>query len=170
MALALQKTEQKLADEKMKQNERHTADQTTASDEIEIGSDEIGEDSGITPVDVTYAEQTNMDQKKFYLQSVKHWRNRNEDESMYISYWDFAGQSTYYSTHQAFMAPSAVYLLVFDLSISLDTVLECKLPFKTHLLQNYTVEGEKLFCNLQYVPAYYILAPLYNSMFPVCFV
>ena len=32
-----------------------------------------------------------------------------------LSLWDFAGQEFYYNTHHTFMAPDAVYIIVFDL-------------------------------------------------------
>ncbi|KAL3855879.1 hypothetical protein ACJMK2_015076 [Sinanodonta woodiana] len=37
-----------------------------------------------------------------------------------ISVWDFAGQFIFYATHQLFLCPRAVYLLVFDLSKPLE--------------------------------------------------
>ncbi|XP_072172990.1 uncharacterized protein [Diadema setosum] len=37
-----------------------------------------------------------------------------------LSIWDFAGQSVYYTTHQVFLSPRAVYVIVFSLSNELD--------------------------------------------------
>ena len=37
--------------------------------------------------------------------------------------WDFGGQHVYYTSHQTFLSTRAIYLLVLDMSKSLDTVL-----------------------------------------------
>lgn len=42
----------------------------------------------------------------------------------FISMWDFAGQYIFYATHQVFLSPRAVYLLVLDLSKGLDHFVE----------------------------------------------
>ena len=38
------------------------------------------------------------------------------EDDIYSVLWDFAGQSVYYETHQLFLTPKAIYLLVYDLS------------------------------------------------------
>ena len=38
------------------------------------------------------------------------------EDDIYSVLWDFAGESVYYETHQLFLTPKAIYLLVFDLS------------------------------------------------------
>ena len=39
-----------------------------------------------------------------------------QNETGSITFWDFAGQTVFQTTHQAFMSPKAVYLLVTDAS------------------------------------------------------
>ncbi|CAH3028510.1 unnamed protein product, partial [Porites evermanni] len=43
-------------------------------------------------------------------------REENEDE-VYSTFWDFAGQSVYYVTHPLFLTKKAIYFLVYDLSL-----------------------------------------------------
>ncbi|XP_015775981.1 PREDICTED: uncharacterized protein LOC107354086 [Acropora digitifera] len=38
------------------------------------------------------------------------------EDDIYSVLWDFAGESVYYETHQLFLTPKAIYLLVYDLS------------------------------------------------------
>jgi len=42
-------------------------------------------------------------------------QSRQPDLTLQI--WDFAGQREYYVTHKVFLAPSALYLVVFDLRL-----------------------------------------------------
>ncbi|XP_030844818.1 uncharacterized protein LOC100888746 [Strongylocentrotus purpuratus] len=44
-------------------------------------------------------------------------------EGVSLSIWDFAGQDIYYTTHQVFLTWRAIYVIVFDLSRSLDSVV-----------------------------------------------
>ncbi|XP_060599343.1 uncharacterized protein LOC132752943 [Ruditapes philippinarum] len=44
--------------------------------------------------------------------------------SLIGSFWDFGGQYIFYSTHQLFHSRQAIYLLVFDLSLGLDTIIK----------------------------------------------
>ncbi|XP_070560765.1 probable serine/threonine-protein kinase pats1 [Ptychodera flava] len=48
---------------------------------------------------------------------------RSEESDVFFSLWDFAGQSIYYITHQVFLASRVIYILVTDLSKSLDDTL-----------------------------------------------
>lgn len=44
-------------------------------------------------------------------------REDNEDD-VYSTFWDFAGQSVYYVTHPLFLTKKAIYFLVYDLSLN----------------------------------------------------
>ncbi|XP_041471495.1 uncharacterized protein LOC121420992 isoform X3 [Lytechinus variegatus] len=46
-----------------------------------------------------------------------------KDEGVSLSIWDFAGHDIYYTTHQVFLTWRAIYVVVFDLSRSLDSVV-----------------------------------------------
>ncbi|XP_063957362.1 probable serine/threonine-protein kinase roco4 [Lytechinus pictus] len=46
-----------------------------------------------------------------------------KDEGVSLNIWDFAGQDVYYTTHQVFLNWRAIYVVVFDLSKSLDSVV-----------------------------------------------
>lgn len=108
--------------------------------ELELGSDFVENENDMVTT-LEYGGQIDLKQKELYLQQVKRWRENSTEERMYVSYWDFAGQVTYYSTHQAFMAPSAVYVLVIDLSLDLSEKLQENITFRTGILKHYTVEG-----------------------------
>ena len=44
-------------------------------------------------------------------------REDNEDD-VYSTFWDFAGQSVYYVTHPLFLTKKAIYFLVYDLTLN----------------------------------------------------
>ncbi|XP_061175597.1 uncharacterized protein LOC133184524 [Saccostrea echinata] len=46
-----------------------------------------------------------------------------QNETGSITFWDFAGQTVFQTTHQAFMSSKAVYLLVTDVSLPMDHVI-----------------------------------------------
>lgn len=138
MSFALKYIQTKKEDKEDKckeQEEMSTVDQA----EIELGSEEVVDEEVQTQC--RYGELIDLKLKEKYLQKVKRWGDMGKEERMYVSYWDFAGQTTYYSTHQAFMAPSAVYVLVIDLSTNLDRQLKDSLTFRTAASNQYTVEG-----------------------------
>ncbi|XP_033115134.1 uncharacterized protein LOC117115444 [Anneissia japonica] len=43
------------------------------------------------------------------------------DQEIFMSIWDFAGQSVYYTTHQVFLTPRAIYIIVFNLTHDLNS-------------------------------------------------
>ena len=51
--------------------------------------------------------------------SLEHSRT----EKLYFSFWDFAGQTAYYGTHQLFLTLSTLIILVVDFSKDLKEVL-----------------------------------------------
>ena len=48
---------------------------------------------------------------------VHFWKPK--DQNVAISLWDFAGQEIYYTTHQFFLAPNTLYLIVFNAALPL---------------------------------------------------
>ena len=88
-------------------------------------------------------------EKKGYLQQVIRCMEHSRGERLYISFWDFAGQSGYYSTHQAFLSPSSVYILVVNLQKGIHEVMEDNIEFNLDVTRHskMTVLG-----NLFYQP------------------
>ena len=117
---------------------------------LEMGSDFI-EDSSMETEQITdaqtptpYENLTALKEKEDYLTKVLHCKEQLQEENhemQYVSYWDFAGQATYYATHQLFMSPSAVYLVVIDLRKELDDEVTDNLEFRSGILQSCTVKG-----------------------------
>ncbi|XP_077976934.1 uncharacterized protein LOC144432566 [Glandiceps talaboti] len=47
----------------------------------------------------------------------------NEEPEITLSFWDFGGQSVFYTTHQVFLTNRAVYILVVDITKPLDSIV-----------------------------------------------
>lgn len=60
----------------------------------------------------------NLDQ---ILSEVKKNENTSSDDLVECGLWDFAGQKDYYVTHQTFLTPNAIYLIVTDLTEDIKT-------------------------------------------------
>lgn len=114
-------------------------------DEIDIdilcSSDCIEDIKIADPVAIEKNWVVSEERKSFFKKVIKHWKSGDERE-VYLSFWDYAGQTTYYSTHQAFMSPHAVYLIVFDLSKDFDTKLTDNLNFRAGFSEKSTVRGK----------------------------
>ena len=116
------------------------------SDDYVSGSDFIEDDATneVHTEDVLYQSNVaNEARKRFYRKVISQWQKGGERQ-VYLSFWDYAGQSTYYSTHQAFMSANAVYLIVFDLSKDLDYKLDDSLNFAMGGTPKSSVRGK--FC------------------------
>ena len=97
-------------------------------------------------------------EKAEYLQQVVRCIEHSRGERLYISFWDFAGQSGYYSTHQAFLSPSSVYILVVSLQRGIHEEIEDNIEFnldvsrrnKMTVLGNYILQlgGKKKATNV----------------------
>lgn len=71
----------------------------------------------------------------------RHESNPNADRLGFISMWDFAGQYIFYATHQVFLSPRAVYILVLDLSKGLNHfVQDEEFPLECNDIQGQTVK------------------------------
>ena len=62
------------------------------------------------------------------FKSLKAIRERYNPNKKYINIWDFAGQTVFQHTHGIFVSEHVVCLIVFDASLSLDEVPECRCP------------------------------------------
>ncbi|XP_045169165.2 uncharacterized protein LOC123531925 [Mercenaria mercenaria] len=130
----------------MKSVERNQADDTSTADIKEenldadimliVNADENIRGKKQKPLNADKAEKSRVQYMKKILRKKYHTRG----ERIYFSYWDFAGQSTYYSTHQIFMSPSAVYVLVVDLSLNFKEKVSDKLQFRAGIIKECTVE------------------------------
>ncbi|XP_060553653.1 uncharacterized protein LOC132714750 [Ruditapes philippinarum] len=104
----------------------------------------IEEDIEIYKEDPSFA--INKEQSRIhYMKKILRKKNHSRGERMYISYLDFAGQSTYYSTHQVFMSPSAVYVLVVDLSVDFNKKISDRLNFRTGIIKDCSVAESLMF-------------------------
>lgn len=111
------------------------------SEDIMLGSDFVDDIStDVTPEETYQAVVVSEERKSLFQQVIRQCRKGGEKQ-VYLSFWDYAGQSTYYSTHQAFLSPNAVYLLVFDVSKSVDTNLKDSLNFQIGGSPMCTVRG-----------------------------
>ena len=66
-----------------------------------------------------YPKQDDSIPKDIETEMVKRLesdRKVEDEEDVHSVWWDFAGQSVYYTTHPLFLTPKAIYLLVNDLS------------------------------------------------------
>lgn len=99
-------------------------------------------DSSGEPDSHPFSNNAKKKSRDMYLKKIIGRRNDTQaTEYMYISYWDFAGQSTYYSAHQAFISHSAVYILVIDLSIDLNRQLTDSLEFRSQFVHKSSAAG-----------------------------
>ncbi|XP_060552026.1 uncharacterized protein LOC132713439 [Ruditapes philippinarum] len=61
----------------------------------------------------------------------------NDQDVLLANIWDFGGQFIYYATHQIFHSRDAIYLLVFDLTKDLDTlIIDCDFPDRQEKMRN----------------------------------
>jgi hypothetical protein len=67
------------------------------------------------------------------------------DDQIDISIWDFGGQWSFYSTHSVFLGPRGIYVVVLDLSKSLDDDIELDCPVDVDGIQNLTGKSKYLF-------------------------
>ena len=66
-----------------------------------------------------------VEKSKFFFQLLTDNSEDLSDINNYadLSIWDFAGQYAFYGTHQIFLSPRSVYLLVIDLSKTIDSLV-----------------------------------------------
>ncbi|XP_068694045.1 uncharacterized protein [Montipora foliosa] len=69
-------------------------------------------------------------------------------EHVFLTLWDFAGQSVYYDTHPIFLTEQAIYCLVYDLSLNPD---ESAKPVVKQGLTKIYQESSNLKTNLDYL-------------------
>ncbi|KAL3857502.1 hypothetical protein ACJMK2_012168 [Sinanodonta woodiana] len=70
---------------------------------------------------------------------------RKTDPEALVSLWDFAGQFTYYATHQLFFSPRAIYLLVLNMTQNLTTKIEEKWFLDLEGIKDVELHGGVLF-------------------------
>ncbi|KAK2167674.1 hypothetical protein LSH36_25g02050, partial [Paralvinella palmiformis] len=78
-------------------------------------------------------------------QKGRKGRNINDMQSgrnITLNIWDFAGQMAYYTTHQVFLSPRAVYLMVFNLSSDLDALVKEPLSSRADRTQVEYMDSE----------------------------
>ncbi|XP_022797699.1 uncharacterized protein LOC111335954 [Stylophora pistillata] len=81
--------------------------------------------------------------KEMFRKGLKPENDRNERESeLSVEMWDFAGQHVYYASHPVFFSPRAIYILVHNLSKSIDAIAQPCARQGTHkvILENPNME------------------------------
>ncbi|XP_060557317.1 uncharacterized protein LOC132717775 isoform X2 [Ruditapes philippinarum] len=104
--------------------------ETSSEDNSEIeecftsGSD-VSEDKAITnEPDVHIKAVDLLSEFTEKLKDENYYASNINDNSINFNIWDFGGQFIYYATHQIFHSRDAIYLLVFDLTKDLDSIVE----------------------------------------------
>ena len=72
----------------------------------------------------------------------------DDREDIYFTFWDFAGQSVYYTTHPLFITVRAIFFLVYDLSLNPED--EAK-PVRKQGVYHETEESYNLKTNFDYL-------------------
>jgi len=62
------------------------------------------------------------------LLELKAFRESYDPKKKYINIWDFAGQAVFQHTHGVFVSEEVVCIIVFDASLELNEVPECRYP------------------------------------------
>lgn len=94
----------------LKRRWKHAVDPEAEKDALQITGDTMSTD-GIDIEDVTlYFDNTASNPERI---------NQLPDRSIpvTVSFWDFAGQELYYTTHQFFVSGKSIYLVLFDLRV-----------------------------------------------------
>ena len=67
--------------------------------------------------DVNFSYPDVPDEVAAVTETLLQGNTEDNDEVIYSTLWDFAGQSVYYVTHPLFLSKKAIYFLVYDLSL-----------------------------------------------------
>ncbi|XP_053408492.1 uncharacterized protein LOC123559656 isoform X2 [Mercenaria mercenaria] len=72
------------------------------------------------------------------LKRLESGKDERKDGRATLNIWDFGGQFVYYATHQIFHSSQAVYILVFNLDVGLDTIIEdSEFPLHKKTMRDY---------------------------------
>lgn len=141
MAQAMKRV-QKCFEERNENNDLGMENEDCKTDEYQLGSN-VEEDIAVV-AEEPYSAINKEQSRVRYIKKILFKKNHLRGEKMYVSYWDFAGQSTFYSAHQVFLSPSAVYVLVVDLSKDFKEKLSTSLHFRTGLIRECSIAGISL--------------------------
>ncbi|XP_045207575.2 uncharacterized protein LOC123559654 isoform X2 [Mercenaria mercenaria] len=95
------------------------------------------------PVQYTYMNRPTIDDqtlKEFRteLKRIESLEDERINRSATLNIWDFGGQFVYYATHQIFHSKQAVYILVFNLSVGLDSIVkDGEFPLHKKTMRDY---------------------------------
>lgn len=119
-----QTTSKVQAEAMMELKECSLTDNSTTEDTCLPSYGSRQEESGCS--NVPSADTANVKNESLMRQFSDHFRSSETtlppDELM-ATFWDFGGQFIYYATHQIFHSRDAIYLLVFDLTKDLESIL-----------------------------------------------
>ncbi|KAL4222704.1 hypothetical protein ACF0H5_018745 [Mactra antiquata] len=111
-------------------SDEEAKDEVLENDEYQLGSTIEEDGFEMFCNSHPYTNISTQQSLDLYLKKVIGRVNIKAVENVYVSYWDFAGQSTFYAAHQAFLSHSAVYILVVDLSLDLQRPSSDSLKFR----------------------------------------
>ena len=98
---------------------RNPASTNTTDDEPHLPTREVRNPTELKPdedlLTTAQGKLPNFDDVTKLLPQFLRENWKDDEEDIYSTLWDFAGQSVYYATHPLFLTSRAVYCLVYDL-------------------------------------------------------
>ncbi|XP_064624651.1 uncharacterized protein LOC135486079 [Lineus longissimus] len=98
-------------------------EKTIADFEYEVESSNIYHEL-LTGASEDVTRMVNWKLKEFWHKLMDKPEQENTDKQVTLDIWDFSGNSVYYTTHQVFLTPRAVYIIVFNLCHDLDGLVK----------------------------------------------
>ncbi|XP_072027844.1 uncharacterized protein [Amphiura filiformis] len=128
-----QESEEQKSDDKQVPETKTTSTSSPAKDEetpVEESKDPNKESASTSAKDETTPIEESKDPNKAKEQPAEIPENirkaTEQADDLEVTFWDFAGQDLYYTTHQVFFNRRAVFALVFDMSKKLEESCEVR--------------------------------------------
>jgi len=102
---------------------------------VVLGNSSAGKSSMILTLVNGTAQVTAKEDRTFGVDISKFELETGEDETQSLTIWDFAGQDVYYRSHQLFLSPRTLYLLVWDVTKFSTTEIDSEVMFWIYSVQ-----------------------------------